>query len=167
MGSDAFNKRVPLDHIMNFYNDTIGVDVLSDEQWERIAAVTAFLRPPRQVMESLAADRKTSLDLVSASITHLIKHCENGETTFKDTDQDLTTVGIKAKLQQYEKLLVQESAIVAAYLNLQLLRPTDLTTMGQITALIRSQILRRYSNIVVAPTLQPDRVNTLFVAMFE
>jgi hypothetical protein len=99
MGNDACSKRVPLDHIMNLYNDTIGVDVLSDEQWERIAAVIAFLRPPRQVIESLAADRKTSLDLVSTSITHLIKHCENGETTFKDTDQDLTTTGMKAKLQ--------------------------------------------------------------------
>jgi hypothetical protein len=64
MGGDAFSKNVPLDHIMNLYNDTIGVDVLSDEQWERITAVTAFLRPPRQVMELLAADRKTSLDLV-------------------------------------------------------------------------------------------------------
>ncbi len=167
MGSDAFSKRVPLDHIMNLYNDTIGVDVLSDEQWERIDVVTAFLRPPRQVMESLAADRKTFLDLVSTSITHLIKHCENGETTFKDTNQDLTTAGMKAKLQQYEKLLVQEPTIVAAYLNPQLPRPTDLTAMGQITALIRSQILRRYSNIVAAPTPRPDRVDTLFAAMFE
>jgi hypothetical protein len=130
MGRDAFSKRVPLDHIMNLYNDTIGVDVLSDEQWERIVAVTAFLRPPRQVMESLAADRKTSLDLVFAFITHLIKHCENGETTFKDTDQNLATAGMKAKLQHYEKLLVQEPAIVAAYLNPQLPRPTDLIAMG-------------------------------------
>jgi len=32
MGSDAFSKKVPLDHIMNFYNDEIGVDVLSDDQ---------------------------------------------------------------------------------------------------------------------------------------
>ena len=83
MGSDAFSKRVPLDHIMNLYNNEIGVGVLSDDQWERIAVVTAFLRPPRQVMESLAADRKTSLDLVSASITHLIKHCDNGEIALK------------------------------------------------------------------------------------
>jgi hypothetical protein len=74
---------------------------------------------------------------------------------------------MKAKLQQYEKLLVQEPAIVAAYLNPQLPRPTDLTAMGQITTLIRSQILRRYSNIVAAPTPRPDRVDTLFVAMFE
>ncbi len=87
MGNDAFSKRVQLDHIMNFYNDKIGVDVLSDDQWERITVMTAFLHPPRQVMESLAADRKTSLDLVSASITHLIKHCENGETMFKDTNK--------------------------------------------------------------------------------
>jgi hypothetical protein len=47
MGSDAFSKRVPLDHIMNVYNDEIGVDVLFDDQWERIVAVTAFLCPPR------------------------------------------------------------------------------------------------------------------------
>jgi hypothetical protein len=31
MGSDAFNKRVPLDHVMNLYNDEIGVDVLFDD----------------------------------------------------------------------------------------------------------------------------------------
>jgi hypothetical protein len=85
MGSDAFNKRVPLDHIVNLYNDEIGVDVLSDDQWERIAAVIAFLCPPRQV-KLLAADRKTSLNLVSTSITHFTKHCANGKTTFKDID---------------------------------------------------------------------------------
>jgi hypothetical protein len=117
MGSDAFSKKVPFDHIMNLYNDEIGIDVLFDDQWEHIAVVIAFLRPPCQVMESLAADCKTFLDLVSMSITHLIKHYKNGETIFKDTDQDLTTASMKAKLQQYEKLLVQEPAIVAAYLN--------------------------------------------------
>jgi hypothetical protein len=130
MGSDTFNKRVPLDHIMSLYNDEIGVDVLSDDQWECIAAVTAFVHPPHQVMELLAADRKTSLDLVSASITHLIKHCENGEIALKDIDQDLTVAGMKAKLQHYEKLLVQEPAIMVAYLNPQLPRPTNPAAMG-------------------------------------
>jgi len=72
MGSNAFNKRVPLDHIMNIYSNKIGVNVLSDDQWEHIVAVTAFLHPPHQVMESLVADRKTSLDLVFVSITHLV-----------------------------------------------------------------------------------------------
>jgi hypothetical protein len=67
MGSDTFNKRAPLDHIMNLYNDEIGVDVMS-------------------------------MDLVFVSITHLIKHYENGETAFKDIDQDLTAVSMKAKL---------------------------------------------------------------------
>jgi len=84
MGSDTFNKKVPLDHIKNLYNDKIGIDVLSDDQWECIAAMTMFLHPPCQVMKSLVADCKTSLDLVSMSITHLIKHYENGETTLKD-----------------------------------------------------------------------------------
>jgi hypothetical protein len=125
---------------MNIYNDKIGVDVMSDDQWERIVVVTAFLCPPRQVMELLVTDRKTFLDLVFASITHLIKHYENGETAFKDTDQDLTVVGVKAKLQQYKKLLVQEPAMVVAYLNPQLPKPTDPRAMGQIIALICSQI---------------------------
>jgi hypothetical protein len=30
---------------------------------------------------------------------NLIKHCENGDTSLKDIDQDLTTVGMKEKLQ--------------------------------------------------------------------
>ena len=167
MGSDAFSKRVPLDHIMNLYNNEIGIGVLSDDQWERITVVTAFMRPPCQVMASLAADRKTSLDLVSASITHLIKHCDNGETAFKGIAQDLTATGMKAKLKHYEKLLVQEPANVAAYLNPQLPRPTDPAARGQITALIRSLIQRRYSNVVAAPTPRPDSIDTLFTAMFK
>ncbi|CAM6008287.1 unnamed protein product [Sphagnum balticum] len=39
--------------------------------------------------------------------------------------------------------------------------------MGQITTLIRSQIQRRYSNIVAVLTPRPNRVDTLFVAMFK
>jgi len=56
---------------------------------------------------------------------------------------------------------------VAAYLNLQLPRPTDPTTMGQITTLIHFQIQRRYSNIVATLTPRLDRVDTLFATMFE
>ncbi len=104
--------------------------MLSDDQWEHIIVVTTLLRPPHQVMESLAADRKTFLDLVFASITHLIKHCENGETTLKHIDQDLTAAGMKAKLQQYEKPFVQKPIIMAAYLNLQLPKSTDPMAMG-------------------------------------
>ncbi len=46
MDSNPFSKRVPLDHIMNLYNDEIGINVLSDDQWEHIATVTTFLCPP-------------------------------------------------------------------------------------------------------------------------
>ena len=118
-------------------------------------------------MESLVADPKTSMDLVSASITHLIKHCDNGEIALKGIAQDLMATGMKTKMKQYEKLLVQEPVIVATYLNPQLPRSTDPTAMGQITTLIRSLIQCRYSNIVAALTPQPDRVDTLFTAMFE
>ncbi len=121
---------------MNLSNDEIGVDVLFDDQWERIVVVTAFLRPPHEVMELLAADHKACLDLVSMSITHFIKHV-NGETSFKDINQDLTAASMKAKLQQYKKLLVQKPVIVVVYLNSQLLRPIDPATIGQIIALIR------------------------------
>ncbi len=47
MDSDTFSKRVPLDHIMNLYNNEICIDVLFDDQWECIVVVIAFLRPPR------------------------------------------------------------------------------------------------------------------------
>jgi hypothetical protein len=56
---------------------------------------------------------------------------------------------------------------MAAYLNPQLLRPTDLVAMGQITALIRSQIQHGYSNIIAMPTPRLDPIDTLFVAMFD
>jgi len=39
--------------------------------------------------------------------------------------------------------------------------------MGQITALIHSQIQHRYSNIVATSTPQPDCIDTLFAAMFK
>jgi hypothetical protein len=74
---------------------------------------------------------------------------------------------MKAKLQQYKKLLVQELVIVAVYLNPQLPRLTDPATMGQITTLIHFQIQHRYSNIVATLIPRLDRVNTLFATMFE
>ena len=115
-------------------------------------------------MKSLAADRKTSLELVFASITHLIKHCDNGEIALKGITQDLMATGMmKAKLKHYGKLLVQEPAIVATYLNPQLPRPMDFVAMAQITTLIQC----RYSNTVTTPTPRLDRVDTLFTAMFE
>lgn len=52
---------------------------LTDTEWTKVNEVMNFLRVPWQVMEALAADRKSSLDLVRLSIAHLTRHCETNE----------------------------------------------------------------------------------------
>jgi hypothetical protein len=64
MCSDALERREALDLTMTLQEDDIGTGPLSDLEWCKISAVMDFLRVPRQVMESLAADRKSSLGLV-------------------------------------------------------------------------------------------------------
>ena len=82
-------------------------------------------------MESLAADHKSSLDLVELSISHLIKHCEVNEEQLVCVHPSLLAAGIKSKLMAYEKKLVQLPAIVAGYLNLQIHKPTDPTKLNE------------------------------------
>jgi hypothetical protein len=74
MCSDALEKREALDQTMMLHEDDLGRGPLTDLEWSKIGAVMTFLRPPRQVMESLAADLKSSLDLVQLSMAHLIQH---------------------------------------------------------------------------------------------
>jgi hypothetical protein len=62
-----------------------------------------FFWVPHQVMESLAADHKSSLDLVELSISHLIKHCEVNEEQLVCVHPSLLAAGIKSKLMAYEK----------------------------------------------------------------
>jgi hypothetical protein len=71
MGVDATAKRFALDSKMEQFKDGIGCGALSDEQWQSIGVVSTFLRAPRQVIESLTADRKSTLDLVPMSLTLL------------------------------------------------------------------------------------------------
>lgn len=117
MGSDAINKHIWLDLIMALHVDDISIGALSDEQWARIGAVTAFLHMPHHVIKSLAADHKISLDLVVASITHLIKHCECEEAALQAIDGNLMAASMKETLKWYEKVLVQEPVTMAAYLD--------------------------------------------------
>jgi hypothetical protein len=79
MGVDATSKRFALDTIMEQFKDDIGCGALSYEQWQSLGVVSTFLQAPRQVKESLAADRKSTLDLFPTSITLLIKHFDDGE----------------------------------------------------------------------------------------
>ncbi len=57
----------------------IGLDALPDLEWHVIDSVSTFLCTPRQVMESLAADHKSTLDLVPMFISLLLKHCDDSE----------------------------------------------------------------------------------------
>jgi hypothetical protein len=56
MGVSASAKRFALESIMEQFKDCIGCGALFDAQWQGIGVVSTFLRTPRQLMESLAAD---------------------------------------------------------------------------------------------------------------
>ncbi len=76
---DASSKRVILDNIMDQYTADIGHGALPDLEWHVIDGVSTFLRTPRQVMESLAMDHKTTLDLVLMSVSLLLNHYKESE----------------------------------------------------------------------------------------
>jgi hypothetical protein len=67
MCSNALKKHEALDHTMVQHRDNLGKGPLTDLEWTKVSAVMNFLRVPRQVMESLATNRKSSLDLVQLS----------------------------------------------------------------------------------------------------
>ena len=96
MCRDAISKRVALDLTMTAHEEDIGVSALSDQEWSQISAVMDFLRVPRQVMESLAADRKSSLDLVQALLSLLKKHCEASEERLSSVSTSILVVGMTA-----------------------------------------------------------------------
>ncbi len=169
MCSDALQKREALDLTMMLHEDDLGTGPLSDLEWSKIRGVMDFLRVPRQVMESLAADRKSSLDLVELSISHLIKHCEVNEEQLVRVDPSLSVADMKSKLEVYEKKLVQLPAIVAGYLNPQIHKPTDPTKLKELNTTIRAVLNDRYADKlhVVPPRNVLEQSNaTLFEALF-
>lgn len=52
---------------------------------------------------------------------------------------------MKAKLQTYESKLVQQPAIIAAYLNLQIPKLTDPVELKPVIDLVRKSLQHRYS----------------------
>ena len=107
MCSDALEKRDALDQTMMLHEDELGRGPLSNTEWSKIGAVVNFLRLPRQVMESLAADKKSSLDLVQISVANLIRHCETNTAPLDVIDASLSSDVMKSKLQMYQEKLVQ------------------------------------------------------------
>jgi hypothetical protein len=169
MCADASGKRVILDSIMDQYAADIGHGVLLDLEWHAIDGVLKFFRAPRQVMESLVADHKPTLDLVPMSVSLLLKHCDDNEQKLQEIDDKLTTFGMKAKLEKYKSKLVQESAIIVAYLNPQIPKPTDSTELKLVVDLIHNSLQRRYSAEVSSrQSIEQEAVgNSLFAAMFQ
>jgi hypothetical protein len=167
MRNGAILKRVSLDVTMRRYEGVIGGGKLSDAQWGYIEGVTGFLRLPRQVMTSLSAKRKSTLDLVPLTLTHLLNHCDDGEAGLQAIDLNLTATRMKSELERYRSLLVQEPAIMAAYLNPQLPKPTDPIEQAELMLTIRAVLQRRYSGEMAAqePQLSEDDGHSLFAML--
>jgi hypothetical protein len=70
------------------------------------------------------------MDLVQLSISHLIEHCATNEPVLKNIHASLSAETMKAKLLVYKEKLVQLPAIVCAYLNPQIPKPTDPVTLS-------------------------------------
>jgi hAT family C-terminal dimerisation region len=119
-------------------------------------------------MESLAADLKSTLDLVPTSFTLLIKHCDDGEATLNAVNPKLTAADMKEKLLGYEKVLVQKPAIIASFLNPQIPKPTDPNKLAQITGVVRAVPQSRYSGQMAVPKpANQEPADSLFSAMFQ
>jgi hypothetical protein len=142
-------KRQALDQTMLQHQEDIGKGPLTDTEWTKVSAVMNFLRVPRQVMdESLAVDRKSSLDLVQFSIAHLIRHCKTNEEQLKAIDFSLSASNMKTKLELYEKKLVELPAIVAGagYLNTQIPKPSDQAKLKELKDIIRALLKEQYAD---------------------
>jgi hypothetical protein len=75
---------------------------------------------------------------------------------------------MKEKLLAYEKILMQEPAIVTSFLNLQIPKPTFPNKLAQITGVVRAVLHRRYSGPMAAPTPAiQEPADTPFSAMFQ
>ena len=171
MCSDALEKREALDQTMLLHQDDLGTGPLTNVEWLKIEAVMNFLRTPRQVMESLAADTKSSMDLVELSINHLIKHCEVNEPMLKNVDASLSTEAMKTKLEFYEEKLVQLPAFVCAYLNPQIPKSTDPEELSMLKEVIRGVLNDHYADKMQTPLPVPgisdsQSGGTLFEALF-
>jgi len=76
---------------------------------------------------------------------------------------------MKAKLEKYKNKLVQELAIIVAYLNSQIPKPTNLTELKFVVDLVRNSLQRRYSAEVSShQSIEQEAAgNSLFAAMFQ
>ncbi|CAM6006994.1 unnamed protein product [Sphagnum balticum] len=96
-------------------------------------------------MENLTADHKPTLNLVPMFVSLLLKHYNDNEQQLQEINSKLTTVEMKAKLEKYKSKLVQDPAIITAYLNSQISKSTDPAKLKLVVDLIRNSLQRHYS----------------------
>ncbi|BBN11529.1 hypothetical protein Mp_5g12710 [Marchantia polymorpha subsp. ruderalis] len=124
----------------------------------------------RWVMQNLAADHKPTLNMLPLSIVHLVKHCETSELQLSAINSRITLTGMQEKIEEYVKLLVLEPAIVAAYLNTQIAKPSDPMELKKLKDLIRSTLQRRYSvelQFRNSTVESEEPINSIFQALFQ
>jgi len=114
-------------------------------------------------MESLAVDHKPTLNLVPMFVSLFLKHYDDSEQQLQEIGDKLTTVGMKAKLEKYKSKLVQEPAIIVAYLNPQIPKLTDLVELKLIVDLVRNSAEVRSRQSIE----QEAAGNSFFVTMFQ
>jgi len=76
---------------------------------------------------------------------------------------------MKAKFEKYKSKLVQETAIITAYLNPQIPKPTDPAELKLVVDLVRNLLQRRYSaEMSFHQSIKQEAAdNSLFAAMFQ
>ncbi|OAE34238.1 hypothetical protein AXG93_1099s1170 [Marchantia polymorpha subsp. ruderalis] len=158
------------------------LNVVSDNGFDAIVAVrrlfqlinasVGFEQIPNfnHVMQNLAADHKPTLNMLPLSIVHLVKHCETSELQLSAINSRITLTGMQEKIEEYVKLLVLEPAIVAAYLNTQIAKPSDPMELKKLKDLIRSTLQRRYSvelQFRNSTVESEEPINSIFQALFQ
>ena len=123
----ALSKQAVIGEIFCSYENIIEVGMLTDDEWKSVEVVTEFLRVPRQVMETLAASNKTSLDLVPMAMGHQIDHCDSQRDALLAVNEDLDTNPMKAKLSA---LLAMIRAVLDS--GTRLIATSELASSGRI-----------------------------------
>jgi hAT family C-terminal dimerisation region len=92
---------------------------------------------------------------------------DDGEAGLQEIELNLTATRMKSELERCGSLLVHEPAIMAAYLNPQLPKPTNPIEQAKLMLTIRAVLQRRCSGEITAqePQLCEDDGHSLFAAL--
>lgn len=150
---DATEKRLVLDAILQEHHNVVGVGPLTAQEWKNVKVVSDFLVVPRQVMERLGGDHSPTLNLVAMLLRLLVDHVNEQESAVLEVCPTLSFVEMKKSLLKYQKILNQDPAIIANYLNPQTAQPTDPVEKGKVLTLVSKVLNSRYSDLLKKTTV--------------